>query len=251
MSTVQHSRDPHAHESEVIHLSRLAGYQTFGTMLALIRTRNGLSQQQIAEASKPYLRSRRMSFDRRMYGRLENDERFPAFEELEPLYRTFAEVFLVTFSEVERELYVQLAQKRKKREYITPEQWDRLAETLAQVDHRKRGNIRLVESTETEQDVAAPGGESSGSRRLKAIDEALRTDTSHLLERENWAKTMLSYLEMTPQKKLVVIQGAMGSGKSHALALLTQRLARQADLYLVPYRFQGDIAPDDQLAIFL
>src|SRR5438067_810696 len=105
MSTVQHSHDPHTHESEIIHLSKLSGYQTFGTMLSLIRTRSGLSQQQIADASKPYLRSRRMSFDRRMYGRIENDERFPAYEELEPLYRTFAEVFGVTFSEVERELY--------------------------------------------------------------------------------------------------------------------------------------------------
>src|SRR5260370_39034123 len=99
MSTNQHPHEPHARESEIIHLSNLSGYQTFGTMLALIRARNGLSQQQIAEASKPYLRSRRMSFDRRMYGRLENDERFPAFAELEPLYRTFVEVFLEDFDE--------------------------------------------------------------------------------------------------------------------------------------------------------
>src|SRR6266567_1264668 len=258
MSTVQHSHDPHAPESEIVHLSRLSGYQTFGTMLALIRARNGLSQQQIAEASKPYLRSRRMSFDRRMYGRLENDERFPAFAELEPLYRTFVEVFLVAFSEVERELYVQLAQKRlaqkrKKREYIAPEQWDRLAETLAQADHRKRGNIRLVERVEKDQAATAKDGESPAFRRLKAIDEALRTDTSHLLERESWVKEMLSYLNMMPQKKLVVIQGAMGAGKSHAMALLTQQLALQSDLYVLPYRFeQGeDTTPDDQLAIFL
>ena len=256
MSTIQHPHEPHARESEIIHLSNLSGYRTFGTMLALIRARNGLSQLQIAEASKPYLRSRRMSIDRRMYGRLENDERFPAFAELEPLYRTFVEVFLVTFSEVERELYVQLAQKRlaqkrKKREYITPDQWDRLAETLAQVDHRKRGNIRLVERVETDQVETARDGESPASRRLKAIDEALRTDTSHLLEREHWVKEMLSYLKITPQKKLVVIQGAMGAGKSHAMALLTQQLAQQSDLYLLPYRFQGDTTPDDQLAIFL
>jgi hypothetical protein len=253
-----HSHNDHL-QNEIIYLSTLSGYQTFGMMLALIRTRCGKSQQEIAEASQPYLRSRKLSLDRRMYGRLENDERYFAFAELEPLFRTFVEVFFVQFSEAEVELYVLLArkrleQKRKKKERIANDQWDRLSETLASINKSPRSRIRLVEppaaieTTDHNSDT-----ESLSSRRWQALRDLLRTDTSHLLERQDWLQEMYSYVEMTPAKKIVVIQGPMGVGKSHALTLLGQHLAEQEKFYLIPYRFEhsANTTPDDLLAVFV
>lgn len=229
-------------------------YRTWGAWLKGARTSAATTQKKLIEGSLPYFRARHVSvLNWRMYSSMERDERTPLFEELEPLYRTFAEGYILSFSDIERDLYVKRARERieaniKKPQHIKQERWNHLADVLAEIDG-SRTRIYLLDHDGQKH---APT-EEKDSRRLKALVEALRTDTSHLLEREEWVQKMLTYPTMTPQKKLVTIQGHQGTGKSHALALLTQRFAQQSDVYLIPYRFEGGEGktPEDHLSVFL
>ena len=232
-------------------------YRTYGALLKGARLSTTISQKQlIEEISLPYFRARHVAvLNWRMYSAMERDERTPLFEELEPLYRTFAEGCVISFSNTERDLYVKLARerieaKKKKAQHIQSGQWDRLAEVLANIGDRKRSHIYLLDQRELKSSLQE---EDKASRRLKALAEALHTDTSHLLERDQWVQQMLAYISITPAKKVVTIQGHQGTGKSHALALLTQRFAQQSDVYLIPYRFQSGEGktPEDHLSVFL
>ncbi len=243
-----------------IDLASLSGYESFGAMLKTIRTRHNVTQQQFAEMSKPYFRSRKLqTLTFRICSALEIGRlRAPHFEELEALYLTLtgAEGFNISLSPKERELFVLLARKRieekqKQKEHIDPEQWDKLADRLADLDGSRRSKIYLLPKPEGLDQARFI--EPEDSRRLRAIHDALHTDTSHLLERDAWLEHMVSYLTREQQRKLVVIQGHMGIGKSHALALLTQHLASLSDYYLIPYRFSSGEGktPEDQLDTFL
>lgn len=239
----------------------LAGFRSFGALLFFLRENNGYSQMDLVEAVEPFLRSRKKPIlERRMYGRLEKDERFPAFHELEPIYRALVEGLEIAISDAERELYVRLAQnrleeKRKQKENLRSEDWANLAKTLAEVQHPKRRLIRLLERETLTGRGEHPDAPTPTLRRISALQDILLTDTSHLLEREFWVRDMQAYLAMTPAKKLVVIQGAMGIGKSHALALLAKRFQEQGqeESFLLPYRFSisESKTADDQFAVFL
>jgi tetratricopeptide (TPR) repeat protein len=262
MLNTQHACQPDPQKEGI---PALAVYNSFGAMLFFLRENNGYSQQQIAEAIEPYLRSRKKAtLDRRIVGSLEKNLRFPMFHELEPIYRAFVEHLEVAISDPERELYLQLAkirieEKQKRTEEISPETWEQLANTLASIQQKKRRLI-LLDSKSPRPNAEQPNeaitvSTVSTRRRLAALEEILCTDTSHLLERDAWIHEMCAYPEMTPAKKLVVNQGRMGAGKSHALAQLAQRLHEQEKkaYLLVPYRFSASESktPDDQLEIFL
>src|SRR5438045_3446450 len=99
-----------------IDVASLSGYESFGAMLKTIRTRHNITQQQFAEVSKPYFRSRKLqTLTFRICSALEKGRlRAPHFEELEALYLTFADAegFNISLSPRERELFVLLARKR-------------------------------------------------------------------------------------------------------------------------------------------
>lgn len=240
----------------------LAQYSSFGKMLYFLRENNGYSQQDLIDVINPFLRSRHKSvLARRMYGRMEKDERYPSFYELEPIYRAFVEKLGVAISDVERESFVQLArqrleEKQKRRDDLAPRDWDQLADTLATIQQR-RNLIHLLERNEV-----PPESEETAAltlRRVKALADILRTDTSHLLEREPWVADIQDCLTKEPPKKLVVVQAPMGAGKTHALALLVQRLQEQQQeqeqekYFLLPYRFaiSESKTPDDHFIEFL
>ena len=232
-------------------------YRSFGAWLKGARTSTTLSQKQLVEnISLPFFRARHVAvLNWRMYSSMERDERIPLFEELEPIYRTFTEGCGLTFSELDRDLYIKLARERidakqKKAQHIKPVQWDQLMGSLAGGEGRKRDRIYLLDRHEP---TSSSHEEGKDSRRLKALAEALHTDTSHLLEREEWVQQMLTYASMTLPKKVVTIQGHQGTGKSHALALLTQRFVQHSDAYLLPYRFESGEGktPEDHLSVFL
>ena len=109
-------------------------------------------------------------------------------------------------------------------------QWDQLAETLARFDDAKRSSAQIL-GREASQAVSHTSAPVAASRRQQAIASALRTDTTHLIERNAWLEQMLSYLTITPAKKLVTIQAVSGAGKTHALTLLTQCLANMQNCY--------------------
>ena len=83
--------------------------------------------------------------------------------------------------------------------------------------------------------------------------QTLSFDTSYIVGREAWHATMLSYLEVVPLKKLVVIQGMMGAGKTSSLKLLLQNLLEHEEYWPIFYTFSpaSDITPDDHLDTFL
>lgn len=225
----------------------LAIYRSFGKLIYFWRENNGYSQQDIVDALNPLLRSRHKPvLARRMYGRLEKDERYPTFYELEPLYRTFVEQLGIAISDMEREHYLTLARKRledkqKRRDALTSKDWEQLADTLASIQQR-RNLIHLLERNELPPE--SNDAPVLPLRRVKALADILRTDTSHLLERDPWVHSVLEALAKEPPKKLIVVQAPMGAGKTHALVLLIQRLQEQQQeqekYILLPYRFASD-----------
>ncbi|MGH2496506.1 MAG: tyrosine/phenylalanine carboxypeptidase domain-containing protein [Ktedonobacteraceae bacterium] len=242
----------------VFRLSALSAYSTWGELLAGIRKHNNITQQEIAKASDVHFIKAGVPMLRpRIYGDMERGRRAPYYKEMEPLFRTFIDVCRDEISDVEITTYVHLAkermaQKSKRIERVDDPQWEALTETLFHINNSKRNRkIYLIkDEPASEHHIITEDPE---SRRRKAIDQALHTDTSHLLEREEWVAKMLTYPEATPQRKLVVIQGYMGTGKSHALALLTQHLAKESKYYLIPYLFEAGESktPEDHLEVFL
>src|SRR5436305_281489 len=234
-----------------------------------------MSQHDVADALNERLEAAGLSqLPRRAYGDLERGHGYPRFSDLEQIFCTFVLTFKVVFSDLEVMAYVHLArarmgEKRKQTRHIkqvSDADWETLLDTLFAISRSKPGRIHLVTETLSN---AAPSSqpevlpaEDPQLRRLRAIEKAFRTDIRHLLERETWVNRMLVYPEKDPQVKLVVVQGAQTNGKSHAqallirrllgvreeelqsaadheaLALLIERLERESDYYLVPYRFE-------------
>ena len=64
-------------------------------------------------------------------------------------------------------------------------------------------------------------------RILRQLDQ----DTSHILGRNDWLERMFSYLEQktTTRKKVIVIQAALGAGKTSCIKLLQKRLLEDAE----------------------
>jgi len=253
-------------DTQFIYLTQLAAYSSFGAWLQTIRNRRSglkqdrLTQEQVVKESVRYSRARHCStIDRRAYGSVERDGRTPLFDELEPLFLTYAVWFRLDITDVECKLYVYLAKQRisakqKKREEVTEKQWNDLEQALLVYTGSKRSYIQLVGKEGVTSSPLEIGHEALDSRRMKAIEQAIGTDTSHLLEREEWASEMLTMLATTPQKKLVIIQGAIGTGKTHALTLLIQRISEQINnQYVIPFSFESgtEKTPEDHLDVFL
>ncbi len=239
-----------SHLRPVSSLSNLAAYSSFGSLLATVRDNARLTQEYVAAQLLLYFKEEKVPLlDERMYGNMERDRRCPAFKELEPLYLALTKGCAICFSPEERELYVILARKRieqkqRRRERISEAQWQELAEKLAQLDHDQRS--LLQERQQQDHEEPSKQGQLPAVIRLQpVVVRALRADTSHLLERDGWVEQMLSYLHVSPAKRLVTIQGMTGIGKSSALNLLLKRFARMQQYWPLLYRFS---ASDDKMA---
>lgn len=230
-------------------LLSLAGYQKFGEYLRVKRQQLGLTQAEMGELFP--------TLSRQTYGYLERERRAPQAEELVPLFAALvelhADLHFPPMQAIEAQTFFRLGKaaiehKQRKRQAVSKEQWAEIEQQLiAMTSIAQRGSLRLVASP------ISNVVESLDSRRQKALRDALNTDVSSLLERETWVQQAISLLDRTPHIKLGVYQGGMGAGKSHALALLTQQLATQQDLFLIPYSFQHSdtMTCDDQLDVFL
>src|SRR6266567_2238468 len=247
-----------SHLRPVSSLSNLAAYSSFGSLLATVRDNARLTQEYVAAQLLLYFKEEKVPLlDERMYGNMERDRRCPAFKELEPLYLALTKGCAICFSPEERELYVILARKRieqkqRRRERISEAQWQELAEKLAQLDHDQRS--LLQERQQQDHEEPSKQGQLPAVIRLQpVVVRALRADTSHLLERDGWVEQMLSYLHVSPAKRLVTIQGMTGIGKSSALNLLLKRFARMQNYWPLLYRFSAsdDKTASDHLDILL
>ena len=249
----------------VIHLSSISAYSTFGELLRTIRNHHNttfhadLSPKKITEIVNALLAARNgKRLSERAYADLETGRRYPRFFELEPIFHALVEKFYVEFTDLEITAYVHLARQKmaenqKPKEKVSETDWKALEATLFRILQSKPGRVHLV----TDAHVLP---ESSGliedphSRRLQAIKKAQDTDIRHLLEREEWVTQMLTYPTKELPVKLVVVQGAIGAGKSSAMALLAQRFVDESPSnYLIPFLFQiGEgKTPEDYLDEFL
>src|SRR5436853_3673790 len=135
----------------ITQLVLLLPYNSFGGWLKTIREKYHLTQKQIAEVSEPYLlEAGAQALGRRIVSTLENDNRFPLYKELEPLYRCLVDKdgFALSLSADERDLYIYFARKRieerQKGEVISQEQWDDLTTKLILLSPNRKNTFHLV-----------------------------------------------------------------------------------------------------------
>lgn len=260
------SRSSSSDTPVIIHLSSISAYSTFGELLRTLRNHHNttfhgdLTPQKITDALNPLLKKAigGKGLAKRAYADLESGRRYPRFTELELIFHVLVEQFYIEFTDLEITAYVHLAkekiaQNQKPKEKVREADWETLEATLFRIHRSKPGRVHLVTDAKTQSESPILT-EDPQSRRLRAIKKAQDTDIRHLLEREEWVTKMLTYPERNPQVKLVIVQGAIGVGKSNAQALLIKKLMAQSpDYYLVPYLFQPGEGktPEDHLDEFL
>ena len=218
---------------------------TFGAFLRYLREREQMSQSELV-SSFPYFFEEynvaALTLTPDMYRKLEKGKRAAQYEELLPLYAALVGNDF-KLSPQERSSFVRLARlkleglQRKKPKLRPDGEWRLLEIQLAQID----------QDTKAAQEIDSGEQTTEKRRRQKSS-----LDTSHIVGREPWLTTMLSHLE-TKAKKLVVIQGMMGIGKSSGLKLLLHHLLDREECWPILYSFptSADITPADHLDTFL
>jgi Domain of unknown function (DUF1704)/AAA domain/Tetratricopeptide repeat len=164
----------------------------FGAFLKVLRHSYDIKQVQVLAVLPGWTQT--------SYSRLESDELAPAFDQLAALYSAFRLVG-VQFTPFDRHQFVTLARqridaKRSHQEHKSEQAWDELRLQLARGDHQEP------------------------SDHLPAQEHLL--ETRHLVGRGEWLQQVLGLLQGEVPKKLLVLQGPIGSGKSSEL----HRLAR-------------------------
>lgn len=217
---------------------------TFGAFLRYLREREQISQSELVSTLSYFFEEYNVAaLTPDMYRKAEKGKRAVQYEELLPLYAALiGNDFKI--SPQERSTYVRLARlkleglQRKKPKLRSDGEWRLLEIQLAQLDQK---------GTQSTQE-----GEDKEPTREKHARQKISLDTSHIVGREAWLARMLSYLDTTP-KKLVVIQGMMGVGKTSGIKLLLQTLLEREECWPVLYSFPTtpDITPSDHLNTFL
>lgn len=143
------------------------------------------------------------------YSRLENGELAPRFDQLLPLYRAFRQVG-IAFTPDARQQLVDLARKRiavqkTHKDIHSDAEWAQLRFELARLD----------------------GLQDTSSDRSSLASRPLLTETSHLVGREAWRNELVGLLSGPQSKKLVVVCGPAGMGKSSELNWLATYFFRQ------------------------
>lgn len=219
---------------------------TFGAFLRYLREREQLSQKELVSTFPYFFQEEHdvPALTADMYRKLEKGKRAPQYEELLPLYAALVgNDFKV--SPQERGTYVRLARLKieglqRRRPKLRPaSEWRLLEIQLAQ----------LGQDTRAAQDLG--DGEQTKISKVRT-QQKISLDTGHIVGREEWRTQMLSYLEPA-SKKLVVIQGMMGIGKTSGLKLLLQSLLEREEYWPILYAFSPatDITPNDHLDTFL
>jgi hypothetical protein len=176
----------------------------FGTFLKLLRHRYAIKQLQVLAHLPGWTQAN--------YSRLESGELAPAFDQLRPIAAALQGAG-VAWTPLERQQFLALARERietKKtyREHKTEQQWDELRLALARLD---------TQAVSQEHTPPAVGRMASRPRLL---------ETRHLVGREHWFASLLASLHQELPKKLIVLHGPVGIGKSSELHRLALHLLR-------------------------
>ncbi|MBV9021317.1 MAG: hypothetical protein JOZ71_11435, partial [Ktedonobacteraceae bacterium] len=178
----------------------------FGTFLKFLRHRHGIKQKQVTVHLPTWVEEN--------YSRLENGALFPAFDQLVPIACALENAG-VEWTPLDCQQFLTLARekieaKHTHRERKTAQEWDELRLRLA----------RLNGDSQPHTTPLLLGRAASPPRLL---------ETRHLVGRHEWLASVLAALrEEALPKKLVVLQGPVGIGKSSELHRLAVQML-QAD----------------------
>jgi tetratricopeptide (TPR) repeat protein/transcriptional regulator with XRE-family HTH domain len=166
----------------------------------MLRDRHGISQAEVLERLPAWSQS--------AYSKVEKDTRAPTFDQLVPIYQALAQAG-VQLTTQDRQQYILLSRRKiegmkTRHQHKTDADWERLRLALAGIDH-----LPLQPSRQ----------EHSGSHPSKHAVE-----TRHLMGRESWLASMAAHVQGTIPKKLLVLQGPPGIGKTPELHRLAHRV---------------------------
>lgn len=206
----------------------------FGTFLKTLRHRHHVKQLQVL-AQLP-------GWTQTTYSRVETGEIAPAFDQLAPIY-TALHLVGVELTPLDRQHFLTLARmrieaKKTYQEYKTDQEWDELRLKLSRVDQDSH-----------KQEISA--------QRTERVPTRTRlVETRHLVGREDWLVSVIASLQEALPKKLVVLQGPIGIGKSselHRIALhfLSAETYRPLVLLCELPAVERDTGPVSALDLFL
>lgn len=183
----------------------------FGALLKTVRHRQGVRQLQVL-AHLP-------GWTQATYSRVETGEIAPAFDHLAQIY-TALRLAGVELNAADRQHFLTLARlrieaKKTYQEHRSDAEWDELRLRLSRTDHD-----------------TATSGQTVPRQRVVSTSPRL-VETRHLVGREDWLASVMASLQETLPKKLIVLQGPAGIGKSSELHRLALRM-----LSVEPSHFQ-------------
>jgi tetratricopeptide (TPR) repeat protein len=190
--------------------------EDFGAFLSRVRRRYRMQILEVVDYLHPYL----PKWDRFTYSRIESGRRAPRLKELATLYRGLVLGCGMAFHPNERQTYLDLARKKIEGKYshrgqqATDVDWRHLSIQLAEVDYDSASQKALALTTDILPD-----------QHLDATTSST-TDIRYIVGRDDWLAEMLTYYYATA-KKLIVVQGPLGSGKSSCWDLLLHELIQQ------------------------
>lgn len=136
------------------------------------------------------------------YSRLEHGEQAPAFDQLHILYRALL-LAGVSISPEEQQHFLSLARarlsnKKTHRDTHTEEEWAELSYDLLRLDQQY-------------------GAEENRLHSHQRLSSRLLADTSHILGRDEWRQQVKRLLTAVQRKKILILHGPAGIGKSSEL----------------------------------
>jgi hypothetical protein len=207
-------------------------YVNFGALLRSLRDRVGYTVEQVIEQLAPFFQGAQVpELGVKTYGNLERDERYPHYQELWPLFRGLVEGCQIQLAAQDGQDFYDLARQKisASKKWHRPEaNWQDLKQRIAEYTgvHQE---VAFADQSEATWEIESAEGvkKEERQRNLHQLDQ----DTSHILGRDDWLEYMFSYLEQktTTRKKVIVIQAALGAGKTSCMKLLQKRLFRDAE----------------------
>jgi len=236
------------------------GASTFGKFLAQVREEVPVTREPFVKALNEIIvkNNEHLPKDKQVrtanlstYGKLERGERYPEFEELEPLYQAFSKLLPEPFSSRERDCYLALAQarcserrRRPKKGYApTAKDWQDLRTRLASFEAKasQKGKAPYL--------LPVPSASTTPLQiRLSTKVVSLLTyDTSHVIERDRYVEEMMRLWDNG--KRLIITKAISGAGKTRAFYLLLKRIARMQNRWPFYYALSSTSSqtPDDHL----
>ncbi len=253
------SQEPDQH-TKIVSLQakrKKTNHRHLGALLREVRQDAGISQQAIAKEFEEYCSKKVFSelglhwpkhlgkirpLSDKQYGKIERNQKPPWFNQALPLYLAMTAGCGIEITPEERSEFVELVRQKieaktgQYRENLTEQDWLWLEEQLCKADGdlesgARREQIRILETEEERERPREENQAQQAQEQRAKIVADLAVDTSHIIGRDGWLEHMLSYLgpKATTRKKVVVIQAALGAGKTSCIKLIQKQLLEDAE----------------------